>query len=39
MIKTVISPEDLAEIEKICRARTGAYQVVTRQNSQTPQRR
>lgn len=30
MIKTEISPEDLAEIEKICRARTESYQVVTR---------
>lgn len=30
MIKTEISSEDLAEIEKICRARTESYQVVTR---------
>lgn len=30
MIKTEISPEELAEIKKICRARTESYQVVTR---------
>ena len=30
MIKTEISSEDLAEIEKICRARTEPYQVVIR---------
>lgn len=30
MIKPEISSEDLAEIEKICRARTESYQVVTR---------
>lgn len=30
MIKTEISSEDLAEIEKICRVCTESYQVVTR---------
>lgn len=30
MSKLKISQEDLEEVEKICRARTAAYQIVTR---------